>query len=397
MQINASDDTQHLAPKRIECVDRGDGELGTLVYARCDDLPQSFSRCHATNTSASRWERRARASSVGTMNAPTEKELRAVAAALRAERAQWPPRGRPIRPAGAAQTKEGHGARAHQQLMALFDKAGVARDELAKVRAESLAGLRRLRDEARAPTADATPRAAAAARAALASRREASELVARHKRTGAGADWKLVLLDAPFLVLPSGDINLDSVTIKPQNTVVRASATWHTPNPDNAFDSVDYWFVWKNPSDAQVLVNVWSIMSLDGFIDALAEPGNDYAYCGVAVWLTLLEWWNQPPTRPPYQASQDNADPPGLYASGGGSFGLGDYETSLVSGAYDVWYSQFLIPGNGVAVFKVSTAVLHEIQPLWPYFDNNGGFADFDFASDGRQMMCPAVLLSVLS
>jgi hypothetical protein len=77
----------------------------------------------------------------------------------------------------------------------------------------------------------------------------------------------------------------------------------------------------------------------------------------------------------------------GLDADGGGIFGLGDYETSGVSGAYDAIYKMLMVPPKGVVVFEMSLYIGH-----W----TNGGFIEVDFSSGDFQITCPAVVLALL-
>jgi len=175
--------------------------------------------------------------------------------------------------------------------------------------------------------------------------------------------------------------------------VAKINAGWSTPYPDNGFDDLSFVFVWENPSDRNIVVNVASYLMLNGFCDVLAEAGASDIFSphssalGFTVELGVLEYWNNPPTSPSGQVGQF-ASVLGLNADGGGIFGFGDYESSGVSGIYDVTYGMFQIPPKGVTVFVVRLLIGHY---------TNGGFIEVDFASGDFEVMCPALVIAILT
>lgn len=228
------------------------------------------------------------------------------------------------------------------------------------------------------------------------SRRKAVEHLTsvRSEALPAGANFNFVVLDTPLFVLPSRDINLVQTSLAPWNNVAKINAEWNTPYPDNGWDDLSFVFVWENPSDRDAVVNVESYLLLNGFCDVLAEGGpgrviwgQKYSDLDISVGLNILEYWNNPPTVPSGQNGQYEYAVR-LHAHGGGIFGLGDYESSGVNGSYDVIYRMFLIPPKGVAVFEVTLSIDH-----W----TDGGFIEVDFATGDFEVMCPAVVIAILT
>ena len=67
---------------------------------------------------------------------------------------------------------------------------------------------------------------------------------------------------------------------------------------------------------------------------------------------------------------------------------MGEYVWSGASGVYDVNYRSFLIPARGVALFEVTLLIGH-----W----TDGGFIEVDFTSGDFEIMCPAVVIAILT
>ena len=216
-----------------------------------------------------------------------------------------------------------------------------------------------------------------------------------HQSAQPNINFNYVIIDTPLFVLPSQDINLVSTSLAPWNNVAKINAEWNTPYPDNGFDDLSYIFVWENPNDRDLVVNVESYLMVNGFCDVFAEAGpgprsfwgDKFTDLDIAVDLNVYEYWNNPPTSPSNEPGQ------GTYAlrlsaDGGGIFGLGGYNSGAASGNYDVVYKTFLVPPHGVAVFEVVLDVFHRTE---------GGYIDVDFASGNFQIMCPAVVIAILN
>jgi hypothetical protein len=266
--------------------------------------------------------------------------------------------------------------------------AGHDADELARLSAQSQAEMRRLIDKQKATTAKSSASVQQAMQAAAASWRASSERTATLRRD-APRDIPIanfVFLDTAAFIFPTQGINLAKASSAPWNNVARIDGEWNTPYPANGFDDVSFIFAWENPSDRYAIINVASYLMLNGFCAAMSDPGwpTHLSALGLTVELGVLEYWNNPPTAPAAQVSQ--------FSSAGGPRAegsiLGDYETAAITGAYDVSYSSFAIPGKGVAVFVVTLLVGH-----W----TDGGFMQLDFSGGDFNILCPAVILAVLT
>jgi hypothetical protein len=202
-------------------------------------------------------------------------------------------------------------------------------------------------------------------------------------------NFNFVVLDTPGFIYATPGLALAGISPAPWNNAVKFTGNWASPYPDNGGDGLFYVFAWRNPRSDTVVVNVASYFTLNGFCDADAGYGLNNTGIAFNPFLHLYEWWNDPPTEPPFQDGQLNHDAPFLSADGGGPFGVGDYESMQVGGSYDMTYNNLMIPGNAVAVFYVTLGVDHGIV-----YD---GYIDVDFASGDFQAVCPALILAILN
>jgi hypothetical protein len=269
-------------------------------------------------------------------------------------------------------------------------------DELEKMRRQNQTEISGFLQKQKAAAVKHSSRVNESQAHGVAGRRKAIEHVTsrRSDAVPAGFNFNFVVLDTPLFVLPSLDVNLVNTSLAPWNNVAKINAEWSTPYPDNGWDDLSFVFVWENPSDRDTVVNVESYLLLNGFCDVFAEGGpgkviwgQKYTDLDISVGLNILEYWNNPPTVPSGQNGQYESAV-SLHAHGGGIFGLGDYESSGVNGSYDVIYRMFLIPAKGVAVFEVTLSIDH-----W----TDGGFIDVDFAAGDFEVMCPAVVMAILT
>lgn len=217
------------------------------------------------------------------------------------------------------------------------------------------------------------------------SRRRAVEHLAALKNKTEQANLNFVVLDRPLFIFPSDGISMSSSLFAPWNNVAKIGGEWNTPHSNDGSDDLSFIFVWENPNEHPVVLNVESYLSINGYCDVLADAGDNNSTLSLIAELGILEWWNNPPTAPTGQRAQFDYIA-FLSADGGGIFGVGDYESTGVGGSFDVGYRDFLVPAGGVAVFEVTLAIGH-----W----TNGGFIEVDFTSGDFEVVCPAVVLSV--
>jgi hypothetical protein len=214
-----------------------------------------------------------------------------------------------------------------------------------------------------------------------------------------GLNFNFVILDTPALVLPTQDIVLNAPHLEPWNNTAKFSAEWDTDTfPGSQFaDSVSFVFAWENPHPSATIVNVESALMFNGFCETYASGGwyvINNADLDVYAELDVYEWWNNPPTSPPFQAAQRQHVLRLRSRSEGEFYAWGDPEWASVSGYYDLRYQQFVLPPRGVAVFEVAVSIEHSFPHLGPSADS--GSVRVDFESEGFEVMCPAVVLAIL-
>ena len=199
------------------------------------------------------------------------------------------------------------------------------------------------------------------------------------------------VVDTPFLIWPTNDLELDDSQVQPWNNTAKVHAQWRR---ESGSENLRFIFVWQSPIDKFVVVNVESNLAVNGACDVFAE-GGFFAGSLNALWvqttLNVWEWWNQPPTLLSPQATQTQKVL-AIAESGGGflsDLGGGSIDSANASGIFDVRRTLFSIPPNGVAVFEVT---------LEFFYDNTGGgMTQVNFASGAFEVKCPAVVIAVLS
>jgi hypothetical protein len=198
------------------------------------------------------------------------------------------------------------------------------------------------------------------------------------------------VVETPFIIWPTNGLELEDSHIQPWNNTAKIRAQWR----DTGNENLRFIFVWENPNDRWVVVNVESNLAVNGSCDAFAEGGflvgslnSVYVQASLNVW----EWWNQPPTNPFPQATQTQKVL-AVSAAGGGflsNLGGGSIDSASASGIYDLRRSLFSLSPNGVAVFEVTLE--------FSYDNTGGGMIQVNFASGDFEVKCPAVVIAVLS
>jgi hypothetical protein len=198
------------------------------------------------------------------------------------------------------------------------------------------------------------------------------------------------VVDTPFLIWPTNDLELTDSHIEPWNNTAKIRGLWRGTGNEN----LRFIFVWENPSDKWTVVNVESYLAVNGACDAFAEGGFIVGSINgvfVQASLNVWEWWNQPPTMLSPQATQTQRVL-AVSASGGGllsNLGGGSVDSASASGNHDLRSTLFSLPPHGVAVFEVA---------LEFFYDNTGGgMIQANFASGDFGVKCPAVVIAVLS
>ncbi len=167
-------------------------------------------------------------------------------------------------------------------------------------------------------------------------------------------------------------------------------------------DQVVFYFMWQNDTGSDAVLNVEALLNLSGGCSVFAKSGyfwtplwnvSNIGSCRMVVSanLTLLEWWNQPPTQPLRQTGQVERAKD-LSASGGFVLvsGSGNFESETVSSSHHLHYDYFHVPRNGVAVFEVS------LNLDYSYSGYKGSVSAY-FDLEERRILCPSVELEILT
>jgi hypothetical protein len=212
-----------------------------------------------------------------------------------------------------------------------------------------------------------------------------------------------ITLQAPFLIwalrdaTEASNILVDS-HIEPMNSWARIS--FRDKGTISADQRVNFYFLWRNNVGGDVVVDVSTALMLNGFCEVTASHGwiwtpfwgaSTIGHCDMTVTaeLTVLEWWNEPPTEPLHEPGQSQ-DVVTLSADGGWGFASpGQTRNEYISNNYHLNYDTFAIPRDSVALFEVS---------LVASYVGYKGTVLVDFASyDGAMILCPSVELEVVN
>ncbi len=206
------------------------------------------------------------------------------------------------------------------------------------------------------------------------------------------ANPERVLLNRPFLIWPTQGVFFDSSKVEPSNSSAKFKVD---SSASNGFEEMSFYFLWDNPKDTVAVININAYLVLHGTCrvgsDGGVLPGIISGDRYSQLWLTAnlypLEWWNQPPTQPLHQTDQSQ-QALFLHTNTGGWGSVGAIELQTVFRGYDLSHTLMLVPPHGVVVFEVAASVS---------FSNADGAIAVDFASGDFEVICPAVLVTVLS
>jgi hypothetical protein len=212
-------------------------------------------------------------------------------------------------------------------------------------------------------------------------------------------------LDKPFLIWAfrgGGATDMLSEThIEPLNSWARFLSSWEFSGDDyvGPHDEVVFYFFWQNDTGSDAVVNVESQLMLAGRASVFAESGLIWTpfwgtgtigdgHIRIAAQLKLFEWWNQPPTQPLAQPSQDREVLDWSVSGGWAVLGSGDGKSEWVAGGYHVNYDRFFVPAGAVAVFEVS---------LNMFYGGQKGSGSLDCQTAQEKLICPYVQLEGLT
>lgn len=266
-------------------------------------------------------------------------------------------------------------------------------DRFEKIRAQHQTALRRIVEKQKADAVGKSSSVRDSIRQGVDSLRKTVDFLASHSAASSPFVPPFIVLDTAYAIAPSFGIFLsgDNDTVPGDNW---ASFEFKTRAEPGGTESVHFLFAWQNPSDAYAVINVRTLLALNGSIEADADggvfPGDRHGRVNLVANLGLIESWNQPPTSPLLQGTESQLAT-SISADGGGFFDTGDIEYQTVSNpvAGNLYHDLWLIPPHGIATFDVSLNIQYSVS--------SGGI-DVDFTSvPGFQIMCPGVFLVILT
>ncbi|MBI3772873.1 MAG: hypothetical protein HY272_09265 [Gammaproteobacteria bacterium] len=278
--------------------------------------------------------------------------------------------------------------RASWQLIEYFaTKNGFESEKFDEILARNQAELSRIADEQKAAAIKQSSSEMKTFIHAIESKRQAFDTLIS---TAVSPQPFFVALDSPFLIWPTHGIELlDSHTDPYRSTAKITLDSGRT----FGYEELGFYFLYENPSDRFSVINVDGYLVFNGQLRASQGggfwPGDRHASVGVGGHLHVFEWWNQPPTEPLAQA--DQTQQVASVATTGGGFGdVGAIETKNVFRGVDLRHTLFVMPPHAVTVIEVTAAITYGTG-------TDSGHVNVDFNSGDFQIMCPFVLISVLT
>jgi hypothetical protein len=198
-----------------------------------------------------------------------------------------------------------------------------------------------------------------------------------------------VLLDTASEISATSEITVASTQTAATNNTAQFRLD---TTQSSGTEEVSFGFFWQNPSDKFAVVNVDGYLVLTAVCQAIDHGGilaeDRFSRLSVDANLHISELWNDPPTSPIGQPSQSE-HALSVSVENTGWFDDGQIVNQDLFRGYDLEYSQFVMPPNGVAMFEVACTL--------SYSNSSDGEANFVFLNLGRQALCPAALVTVLS
>jgi hypothetical protein len=196
------------------------------------------------------------------------------------------------------------------------------------------------------------------------------------------------LLDTASQISSTSGVNLTATNIAPTNNW----AEFQLFTSDSGTQDVTFTFSWQNATEKYVVINVDGYLVLNGVVQAGADPGiaaffpGGSSQVGVTpvLYVSGLPW--EPPNTPP-QLVATGSPALSLSASAGWD-DPGEILSQPLFRGYDIQYQTQVLPPGGTVTVGVACHLSYIISD---------GSANFIFATMGRQVLCPGVLITVVS
>ena len=141
-------------------------------------------------------------------------------------------------------------------------------------------------------------------------RRKALELLTAQPSTPI-----LITIDTPFLIWanrflpgnsdPQGTDILVESHIEPLNSSAKILLNYHLEDPIFATDRLNFYFLWRNETGSDAVVNITSNLTLSGSCRVHANSSvmhglyaPPFSKVTIDAVISVFEWWNEPPTEP---------------------------------------------------------------------------------------------------
>jgi len=293
-----------------------------------------------------------------------------------------------LRPRSSAQRRTSASHKALVELVtSTLVSAGLDLDEFDSLRARGRTELREWAEKGRAETDDhAKTLQPLIAHMAESWRAQVQEL--QNFAPPPASPFSYHLLDTASRISSSAGVTLSGTNTAPTNNW----AEFQLFTEDSGSQQVTFTFSWQNQTEKYVVINVDGYLVLNGVVESSADPGFAAFFPGGTsqVWvdgqlyLSGLPW--QTPDTPPQLVASGT---PGLYLTAhAGWDDPGEIVSHPLFRGYDLQYQTIVVAPGGTVGVGVACGLS---------YINDDGAASFIFTKLGRQVLCPGVLITVVS
>jgi hypothetical protein len=279
---------------------------------------------------------------------------------------------------------------AERLLTSVLDKSGFDFAKFEEIQAHNRAECRRILEAQQAQAVKRSAEAKATFRSAVDNRRKIIEQLVASTNTAGNVQISQVVLNEPFMIGPTGpaiDLSFDESHIEPWNSWAKFTID---STGSLGGDVVNFFFSWENSSDQYVVIDVDSWLMLNGSCK-LDIPGHlfDYELASMEILLnlSLQEWWNQPPTTPPFEELQSYELLKNFALEKPVFGGFISPQSRAVFRTVDLRYNFELVPPGGTVIIAVGPSITWE--------NDGGGGIEADFDTGDFEVMCPFVQLHI--
>jgi hypothetical protein len=196
------------------------------------------------------------------------------------------------------------------------------------------------------------------------------------------------LLDTATQITSTSGVTLTGTNIAPTNNW----AEFQLFTSDTGNEEVTFTFTWQNATDKYAVINIDGYLVLNGVVQASADTGFAAFFPGGSsqVWVAAELFvsgltWQQPNT--PLQLVGTGTPELNLSAQAGWD-DPGEIVSQPLFRGYDLQYQTQVVAPGGTVTVGVACGL---------HFINDDGAANFIFATMGRHVLSPGVLITVVS